>query len=227
MPGFPILCLGGALLFYAPASLCSASALLITDLLRHCIVPPWTALRCIAAAQLCLDPPCHRSSRIFFAFAMLFDTSPRLAEPLRSCAKPCSPNKACLASNCLPVLRKALALLHRWCLSSPCFATAKDCFYLLFYRGSFRSYPLPQQRHFVLFLCVAVKAFLRLCSSTHCHGSAVPYYAIAPLRHAVPQPCSPLLFFNKALLCHTIAFQSSALPGLSDVHRHPCRAWPS
>ena len=92
-PGFAMLILGGALLFYAPASLCSASALLITDLLRHCIVSLWTAMLYIAAAQLCLDPPCLRSSRIFFAFAMQFDTFPRLAEPLRSYAKPCSPNK--------------------------------------------------------------------------------------------------------------------------------------
>lgn len=177
-PGFAMLILGGALLFYAPASLCSASALLITDLLRHCIVSPCTALLYIAAAQLCLDPPCLRSSRIFFAFAMQFDTFPRLAEPLRSYAKPCSPNKACLASNCLPVLRKALALLHRWCFPRPA---------------------LPLQR--IAFACfsIAVRsvAIHFRSSATLCFSFALlskPFYAFAPvlIATALQFPTMPL-----------------------------------
>ncbi len=128
---------------------------------------------CFAIAQLCL---CHAIR--YFAFAMLFDTSPRLAEPLRSYATPCSPNKACLASNCFPVLRKALALLHRWCFPRPA---------------------LPLQR--IAFACfsVAVRsvAIHFRSSATLCFSFALlskPFYAFAPLliATALQFPTMPL-----------------------------------
>ena len=174
----------------APAWLCYANPWRCFPLLRLCLALSRSARpllcsspTCFAIAQLCLDPPCLRSSRIFFAFAMQFDTFPRLAEPLRSYAKPCSPNKACLASNCLPVLRKALALLHRWCFPRPA---------------------LPLQR--IAFACfsIAVRsvAIHFRSSATLCFSFALlskPFYAFAPLliATALQFPTMPLL----SLLC--------------------------